>query len=628
MTAAMVMVFQVVAAIGFGAVLLRGLGLLEDLNFSERLAWGFAIGYGTLGWLLFFLGVADLFSAPVLLVLLGAGVLGLGVLKGSSVETGAAWNVLDKALLALIILAMTFDLLEGLAPPADADSLAYHFALPKMFLGEGGLSFVPRALDGAVPLLNQMTYIPALALGGERAMTLWTMVSGWGASALLYVIARRFLDRRFSLVVALVFLTTPAVVYSGGSGHVEVRNALFALVAAISVANAVRGDDLRHAALAGLAVGFFMAGKYIGLLFAAACGLAILAQRRWFIHGLVLTLVAVVAGGQWYVWNWVHTGDPVFPMLFGMVDYSSVPFWDADQHAALQQQFTRDEQAVSVNPFWLVGYPFLATFAGPAQFESGRTGFGPYILLVLPFALAGVWRYRARLRQHPLLIVAVVVLVLYVLWFTLSGSQKIRHILPVLPLLLLVITVAAERWARHAGLMKPLAAAVALTLGLQLAGHGLHALNYAKHAFSDETREEFFQRNVHSYGVVPWINANLTEGDKLYLTGRQLNYLLDVPYYYASVTQEGGVDLRPEAIDEKLFLKQIIGQGVTHLLVGEIGVDAGPASSFRMWRSLLQRGCLGVVGTVDAWGIGSRTLGGKVATRLNVLKINDPVCDR
>ena len=93
-------------------------------------------------------------------------------LRPSERADGVFW-----ALLAMLAFVLACDLCEGLAPPADADSLAYHFALPKQFLSAGHLQFVPRAVDGAVPLLPQMTYLVALGLGGERAMTLWTMVS-------------------------------------------------------------------------------------------------------------------------------------------------------------------------------------------------------------------------------------------------------------------------------------------------------------------------------------------------------------------------------------------------------------------------------------------------------------------
>ena len=39
--------------------------------------WGFGFGYGVLGWLLFFVGIAGLFENLTMYFLLGAGVLGL-----------------------------------------------------------------------------------------------------------------------------------------------------------------------------------------------------------------------------------------------------------------------------------------------------------------------------------------------------------------------------------------------------------------------------------------------------------------------------------------------------------------------------------------------------------------------
>ncbi len=631
MTAALTLALLIAACTGFGAATLRGLGVLGDLATRERLTWAFAVGYGVLGWLLFFVGIGALYQPLPLVVLLAVGALGLIALRqtpapGSDDPAPARWGLVDLALAVALVLALTFDFVEGLAPPADADSLAYHFALAKDFVAAGKLFFIERAMDGAVPLLNQMTYIPALALGGEKGLTLWTMVSGWGATALLYSIGRRFLDRRWALAVAIIFLTTPAVVYGGGSGQVEVRNALFATIAAFSVARAVTLGELRYAALAGLAVGFFMAGKYIGLLFALACGLTIMAQRRWFVHAFTLTAVAMVAGSQWYVWNFIHAGDPFFPMLFGALDYSAVPFWNAEQSTTLRNWFLQDEQGAPANVLWLVLYPFVATFAGLRQFESGRTGLGPFIIIILPFALAGAWQFRQRLRRHPLIVLAIVAVLFYALWFLIGSSQRVRHLVPILPVALLVFTVAAHRWARARHMLIPLAAAAFITIGIHLAGHALHGMNYARHLVSGESRQAFLQRNVTGYDVVPWINSNLTPDDRLYTISRYLNYLFEVPYFYAHVQQSGWIDLRPEADDPLRFLRQVQARGITHLLVGDdISTDA-PHNGLQQWRPLLRAGCLVVVGKVETRSIGSRTLGQIGLGGAHVLKIANNKC--
>src|SRR6185436_15685191 len=178
-------------------------------------------------------------------------------------------------------------------------TLAYHFALPKQFLDAGHIAFVPRAGDGAIPMLVHMSYLAALGIGGERALTLWTMLSGWAVAGFLYVICRRYLDRGWSLAAAAVFLTIPAVIYGGGSGQVETRLALFALGGAMAAAEAVRTGQLRYAVLAGLFAGFFAAGKLTGLLFLPALGCVFLLNRRWLALGAAFSAAAIIAGVQW-----------------------------------------------------------------------------------------------------------------------------------------------------------------------------------------------------------------------------------------------------------------------------------------------------------------------------------------
>jgi len=632
MTAFGVLILEFAACIGFGATALRLLGLLGTLRRAEQVAWGFAIGFGVLGWLLFFQGIAGLYSPVALATLLAVGVAGLvfiwgGDCKAAAEQAPPPYTPFDWMLVAALVLALLFDFFEGLAPPVDGDTLAYHFAMPKQFIEQGRLFFVPRAMDGAIPLLGQMTYIPVLALGGEKALTLWTMLSGWMATYLLFHVCRRFLDHRWSLALASIFLTVPAVVYGGGGGHVEIRNALFVLVAAFAVSEAVRTGRLKFAVLAGLGVGFFMAGKYIGLLFALASGLAILRQRRWFIHGLVLTTVALVAGGQWYVWNWMHTGDPFFPVLYGVLDYSNLAIWSIEQNEALKGLLATLETAVPASVFWAIAYPFVATLKGYPVFESGRTGFGPFVLLALPFAMASVWRFRDKLKSSPLLTIALITVLFYGFWFFSGSSQRVRQLLPALPLLLVCVGVAAAKWAKAEEMTKPLAATVLITLGLQLAGQGLFSLGAIKYALKDQSREDYLRRYVTGYDTAEWVNGHLKGPVKLYTRMRYLNYLLDVPYFYSHAQQEGVIYNARIATDARRFFRELNSRGITHMAVFEDAQEnTPPHKGGHLWRPLLAAGCLEKIAEVEVKSLASRTLQITSTSRNFVLKMNDGPC--
>ena len=214
-------VFVVLAAFGAGAFVLHAVAEKGDFVGRERLALSFALGFGLIGWLLFPLGAAGYLEPLWIGAVLAACLPGLILLRGT-VSVGVPQGPVDIAVTGLLAVVLVLALIQGLAPPADADSMAYHFAFPKRFVELHRLVFTPRAVDGAVPFLSQMTYVAPLALGGERAMTLWTAVSGCGAAALIYVYGRRHLPYAWALALALVWQTTPAVLYGAGGGQIGV----------------------------------------------------------------------------------------------------------------------------------------------------------------------------------------------------------------------------------------------------------------------------------------------------------------------------------------------------------------------------------------------------------------------
>ncbi|MBI1986337.1 MAG: glycosyltransferase family 39 protein [Rhodospirillales bacterium] len=626
MSALAVLLLQVFCCLGLGAATLRAFRADAEMTAAECWTIAFAIGIGVLGWLVFPLGVAAQLQPLSMTLLLSAGCVGTLLLPRPAMSSPVGLDAVGKALLAVVAVVLLLDLVEAVAPAADADSLAYHFNLAKDFLAAGCIMFVPSPVEGAVPLLLQMTYVPALGLGGETALTLWAMTSGWAAAALLFVLCRRHLGVNGSLVVALVFLTTPAVVYGGGSGQVETRIVLFALVAAWGAARALDTGQVRFAALAGLGAGLFAAAKYTGLLFVVAAGVVLLVQRRSLVHGAAFAVAAVIAGFQWYTWNAIHTGDPVFPMLFQWLGRDDLTMWTKPYDLFFKEHYFGGENPLPQSPLWLLLYPFSVTLGFGSLLDAGRVGFGPYGLLVLPFAVLGAWRFRDRLPMSPLLTYALIALLFYVAWFFAGGSQRVRHLLPVLPLFLVSVTAAAERWRAVTRQRSPLTAAIVVTIILQLGGHGLFSLNYVRHLAGGADREAFLTRNVNGYFAVPWINANLKASDRIFIQERQLRYYLNVPSYFGSYLQ-AMIELRPGATDARKLYSQLRRAGITHLLLARDTESAGgfypaPFDKLQQTRCLLSLQCL------EGQKVQSRTLPALVSSPqpLDVLRLGGEGC--
>lgn len=630
MTAILIVGFQILCCLGLGAAVLRALGILEDLRPGQAWAIAFALGMGVLGWLVFFPGVLGYLSVPVLAGLMALSLVGVVPLL-RMVSRPEAPDRLTWILMAFALVVVGFDLAEALAPPGGADTLAYHFSLPKKFLSDGRIEFVPRIISGASPLLVQMTYVPSLALGGERALMLWTFISGLAAAGLLYTLCRDYLGQAWSLAVALVFLTLPAVVYGAGSGQIEVRTAMFVMIAAFATGRALDSRRNSYVVLAGLAAGFFAASKYPGLFLVLACGLLMLTRKGWLRRGILYSGAVLAAGFQWYAWNAIHTGDPFFPMLFEWLGTPGGEYWTMEQQAAFRRSFSSVELAVPPNLFWYFAYPFKAVFDGLPVFQSSITGFGPYLMIVLPFALAGAWYEKRLLLAWPLACSLFLPLLFYTFWFFISSSQRLRHLLPVLPPLLLWASVAAHRYVSGRSLARPLVAGLIVVLGIQLGGHAFFSLKYLRHQASGEAREAFLARTVSGYSVVPFLNARLTNKDRLLLSDRQYLYYLEFPYLFANQHNQALINFLPGVRNTGAFMQQLRAQGVTHVLAfGDMTPTPRDEDPTIVWlvSAAWRDGCLEPLASVPATLYKSRTMptGGHSETLRTLFRISQKSC--
>lgn len=619
---ALIASFTLIAACaGFGGMILRVAGAgSRQRNGAETVGFGLALGMGTIGWLLFFLGAAGAFSVWFFWLVAGVGVallvISFRVYRAPAVSSQASFpksspifSPMFSVLLGVLAVVLSFDLIEGISPPADADTLAYHFAIPKQFLAAGGIEFVPRAVTGAIPLLLHLTYTAALGMGGEVTLTLWTMVTGWLPGLLVYGIARRFVDPRAALALAIVFLTTPAVLYGGGSGHIEARCAALVIAGAVFLIDGIEGGSWKFIAVAGILAGFFVGAKYFGLIFAGAAGLVLLVHTKRVRFAFVFGVAVVVAGAQWYVWNWWHTGDPVFPALFQLLGLPDTPFWTNDFATDSKALYAHVENPLSPSIVNWALYPVYATFDMVKALESGRTGFGIFLFLILPLSVAGAIR---KGRSNRVLVILILLAgIFFTVWFFSGTTQRTRHLLPVYPLLL----VAGYVLACNAALRYRLSACVAVSVGLatvvQFGAQGLFTLNHARYVFSGETSADFLERNVGSANAVFWVNANLKKTDRVAYTNRELGYLFDVPSFMMHPHLQALVDFREGSDDAARFVAQSRQQGLTYFLLTDSWVQSTPANNtprVHMMEKLVKSGCLNAVMSFQHRNIRSRTL--------------------
>ena len=585
----------IIASMGYGLLGLRLIRCPDAPSWAENFGRAYALGVGTLGWIVFWFGITGFIQTWILLCVLLPGILSFWFLRKNFIMPSFSnFGRISGMLVMILMVTVIMDLLEALAPPADADTLAYHFALPKQFLKNGIIEFIPIAVEGAIPLLTHMTYLLALGLGGEISLTLWTFTFQMFMALTLYGVARRWLSREWSLALILVFLTTPAVIYGGGSGHMEIRVALYMLIGAMSVTEGVQAKSTGLIILSGLMAGFFMGSKYYGLFAASAIGTVVLLQKQFWRPALIYSGVVILIGTQWYGWNWFHSGMPVFPALYHFMGSPESPYWNEAVHQVFQQVYS-NFVCVPANLFWLIWYPFVATFNPASCFDSGRVGLGPFLLMLSPGILYGLWYFRRNFQDSLLFKLSIPIIMYYVLWFLIPSNQMTRHLLPIYPILLIGATVVIHHLALEMNhtwghLLWKMSATICILMGLGV--HSVFTLNYANYHLTQETRGAFYMRNVGYYNVLQWINKNLSKSDRIANPIRYLNYLLEVPYYYLNRSYQVIIDTQLSANIDR-FIGQLNTEKISHIIdckdVGDTFVNRRAFHRLKLFQTVAYR---------------------------------------
>ncbi len=596
---------------------------------AEKFGLSMAIGMGIIGWLGFWLGVAGSLNKPILfslLLVLSTGIFLLfrerpvvlvpnpenRIRRELSENPALIWT-----LCAIASLAFLFDLAEGGTTPLDADTLAYHFQIPKEFSDLERIEFIPAAFSGAIPLLLHMTYTIAYALGEEPALTGWTLSSGWFASILFFLLLKRWLTLPWALATALIFQTLPAMTFGAGSGQVEARLAAFAMIAVIGFIDITDGKNIRPVILSGIGAGFFMAAKLSGVFFVAALAVGVVIRTKNLWLAAMFLAIACIVGGQWYVWNFIHTGDPFFPFLFKYaqsLNLANLDYWNSNHLSTLTSSIETRRQGVGINHLWFM-YPIEATFWPLPSIQSGRIGLGPYYFFLLPMALCGVWVGRSRIIYSKFCILFISILIFYGLLMSFGSIPKVRHFLPIIPVVLLCMTISSLSVSNRE-LRLVLWGAVFLTLISNLSVQFLYSLPYLKHHVIRQNKSDLLKQNLVAYPAVMEVNAR-TNIDYLFLWDRQLRYHINARTFFAAPNDQALIESRTGLVKAPKFYKQLVDQNITHLLL-RTAMGKIPNSVSSSALVLERRGCLELQTRIDYERFSSRTLKDQKASHMSL----------
>ena len=352
--------------------------------------------------------------------------------------------------------------------PLEWDALAYHLADPKLFLLQHRIPILPTEHHSNFPFTMEMLFAVGLLYNGYALANLFHLLLA--ALTLVGIIGfcARTLHPLVGWLAAVIYFTTPMVLWESSVAYIDVGLAFYATLSAFAAVSGVRKEirdttyQIRNREnssfllLSALLMGFALGVKYLALVPFGLTVVLLLASRVPIRRVVMFAGVALVVGCPWYVKNAVVMRNPVYPFVTKVFPHSR--YWSADRAAAYQAEQDKfgtkplfiDARSKLLNlmqaPWhlltrpnvWLLlTHPELKTnvlYCNPGEFNFAALFGGLYAALVLP--LAFVRRTSPKVR-----------LLLWLgagqmcAWFVLS--QVGRYLIQIMPLFAIVGAYAA-----------------------------------------------------------------------------------------------------------------------------------------------------------------------------------------
>jgi len=311
-------------------------------------------------------------------------------------EMPALWT---KALAAVLAFGFFHVLINALAPPVGWDALAYHLAIPRLYLDAGAVRELPWLLHSHWPHLMEILYAAPLALGWEPGAAVVHAAVCAALAATVFRLGREEGGPAAGWSAAALLVAQPVFLEVAAEPHSDGALALFHLLAGLALWRWSKHGGKGLLAAAGLCSGLAAACKLPGLALGGTLLFWLLVDSRRRGGAAVFLLCAALPAAPWYLKTWLAAGNPVWPFYSALFGGQWEPGLVVDglMRTSLWR-FPRDYSLL-----WRYGPQFLVLPAAGLAILAGRDrGLPPvyrFLLLVTaPLALISVryheaWRY-------------------------------------------------------------------------------------------------------------------------------------------------------------------------------------------------------------------------------------------
>ena len=582
----------------------------------------FTIFYGLIGWLYFFVTyfgwVNHLLTNFLLATLLIISLIiffkfnyfNYLIFKINKVH----FNLKFCLLFSLCFLVLFGDFLESISPLSNYDTLSYHLPIPLNIIEQNFLIVPERALTGYLPLLAHMNFIPLLIVGEEKLLRYFFFT----CEILVFVLAFQLFKKKFninlSMLLSLIVITLPVFIYSAGNGNIEIINILYllSLYVYFELKKNREIKDFNHV-MPAILIGFYAASKLFGILFFLAYLIFLLLNKYNFKQILSFVIFFSIISFQWYLFMFLKTGTPIFPVFYDLIGFDNLSFWNIEQN-----NFFKDQIRNAGGNFYFklknfLIYPFNIFIFPLDKYGGVQLSYG--FLFIFSFPILAHYLYDLKfiniknfLKKNNYL---QIFFIFYLLWYFLGSTLYFRYLLPtLLPLIILHIAwyVKTLIYKKYYLLLN---LSLFLILFFQITISFIHNFNYANYIFKNETKKKFYSRNIPYFGAIDWVNNNISTNDMVLTDIRAFRYLSKNNILAVQPLLQNSINISTNNSDNRLFFEQIKNHNIAYIIKkGEdLFISKKSSSKYDYHVSVLfEKNCLIKIKELLVDDFGSRTI--------------------
>lgn len=417
------------------------------------------------------------------------------------------------------------NLLGALGPELAFDALWYHLTLPKLYLQEHAISFIPGGLFyySAMPQLGEMYYTASLALANEIVAKLIHFSFGLLTSIAIFKIAEKYYTGKIPFLIMLLFYSNLVVTWLSMTAYIDLTRSFFEVMAFWGFLKWFETRERKWLLATGLILGFAIATKllalgslfiFIFLLFYTFFQEKVHTRPNIVNQVVLLVFAALLTSFPWFVSSFFATGNPVFP-------------------------FFTSTYPTGISPNLLNPLVFLKDIF--TLFTKSPDPVSPIYLSLLPFGFV----FYKKFSPVGKLIALYSFLALLIWYITpqTGGGRFITAYLPVLSLFVAeVLTVFQKQ--KFILLSKFIVISILVLSLITLVVRGYANTKYLPVLIGKQTKQEFLAKNLNFsfgdfYDTDGFFKKTITDKDRVLLIGFHNIFYVNFPFIHESMLKSG-----------------------------------------------------------------------------------------